>query len=46
MKDRHKHLLKISQDKHLLQREQLTKQIEEMKTVINDLKNKVKVDYY
>lgn len=43
MKDRHKHLLQISQDKHLLQREQLAKQTEEMKTVINELKNKIKV---
>ncbi|XP_065201956.1 lebercilin [Planococcus citri] len=43
MKDRHKHLLQISQDKHLLQREQLAKQIEEMKTVMNDLKNKIKL---
>lgn len=45
IKDRHKHLLQISQDKHLLQREQLAKQIEEMKTVINDLKNKIKVGF-
>lgn len=43
MKDRHKHLLQISQDKHLLQREQLAKQIEEMKINVNDLRNKIKV---
>lgn len=43
MKDRYKHLLVISQDKHLLEREQLSKQIDEMKIVINEMKNKIKV---
>lgn len=43
IKERHKHLLQISKDKHLFQREHLTKQIEEMKNQINELKNKTQV---
>jgi len=43
LRDQHHHLLKLSRNRHLGDREQLTKQVEELKEVINEQDVKIQV---
>jgi ribosomal protein L16 Arg81 hydroxylase len=43
LRDQHRHLLKLSRDQHLGDREQLTKQVEELKEIIREQDVRIQV---
>lgn len=43
LRDQHHHLLKLSRDRHLGDREQLTKQVEELKEIIREQDVRIQV---
>ena len=43
LREQHKHLVKLSKDKHLGDREKLTKRLEELEKVVKEQQTKIQV---